>query len=74
MTDTRCVVCVHELQAHQSETDGKVGACRVTRCPCQDYAEPAAEPMPATPRRVCIDVPDGYVLSISLIPQEVSGA
>lgn len=70
MTVTRCVACAHDLVAHQAESDGKVGACRITRCTCPDFAEAPIETPPGAPRRVCVDVPAGYVLSFSLIPQE----
>lgn len=70
MSATRCEVCSHQLTAHQSDTDGKVGPCRITGCECTAFVEPAPEPILAGPRRVCIDVPDGYVLSVSLIPHQ----
>jgi hypothetical protein len=40
--------------------------CRVTGCVCPRFME-AREDRPRS-RRVAIDVPDGYTLSISLIP------
>lgn len=63
-----CTTCDHQLAAHQAEDTGKVGRCRITGCSCEGWTEePVAAPV-AGPRRVCIDVPDGYVLSVSLIP------
>jgi len=70
MTDTVCTTCAHQLRAHQNEETGKVGPCRITRCGCTDFAEAPIEAPASGPRRVCVDVPDGYTLSISLIPQQ----
>lgn len=63
-----CVACDHQLAAHQDAETGKVGRCRITGCNCEAWAEEPATAPVAGPRRVCVDVPDGYVLSISLIP------
>lgn len=65
-----CLVCSHPLTAHQDAATGVVDRCRVTRCGCEEFAEAELEAPPSGPRRVCVDVPDGYVLSISLIPHQ----
>lgn len=66
MSKVACLQCTHALTAHTR--DDQVGACRVTGCGCMAFVEPPIETPPGAPRRVCIDVPDGYVLSVSLIP------
>lgn len=57
-----CETCGHPPRLHE-------GHCRVTGCPCTEYAAPAESAFP--PRRVSVDVPDGYSLHISLVPIDV---
>lgn len=61
---TECVRCQHPRAAH----GGKGTACRFSRCGCESFDD--GRPRPARPgaRRVAIDVPDGYTLSVTLIP------
>lgn len=66
MSNLACLECTHALKAHTR--DGKVGGCRITGCECGSFVEAPIETPPGAPRRVCIDVPDGYVLSVSLYP------
>jgi hypothetical protein len=40
--------------------------CRIGGCPCTGFDD--GKKQPAGPRRVAIDVPDGYMLSITLTP------
>lgn len=65
MADAICIrsECEHPARFH---TDDR---CRVTACTCEELRvpEPEVAKVPST-RRVCIDVPDGYSLSVSLIP------
>jgi hypothetical protein len=63
--DLRCIRpdCGHAYKVHRDGT-----ACRVTGCPCPDFAAKARKQPPPQSRRVCVDVPDGYSLSFSLIP------
>lgn len=45
--------------------------CRVNGCACTGFRDASANHeagQPTTTRRVSIDVPDGYMLSISLVP------
>jgi hypothetical protein len=71
MSGIRCETCTHALNAHQNAKTGKVALCRITGCGCTAFVEPKPEPVEESgPRRVCIDVPDGYVLSMSLIPHQ----
>jgi hypothetical protein len=54
--------CRHARRYHNPD------GCRTTGCSCKGFVGGKDEAMPG--RRVCIDVPDGYVLSMSLIPHE----
>jgi hypothetical protein len=54
--------CRHARRYHNQD------GCRTTGCSCRAFVAGKEEAMPG--RRVCIDVPDGYVLSMSLIPHE----
>jgi len=56
--------CDHPAAIHND------AGCRRTSCKCDALVLPEPEQAPKGPRRVCIDVPDGYVLSISLIPDK----
>ena len=55
--------CDHLRRHHNT------AGCMVTLCKCQEFTEELQDAPPATgARRVCVDVPVGYTLSISLIP------
>jgi hypothetical protein len=57
-------VCEHPKGLHLRDR------CRINGCPCDGFREPGADSGDAAtgPRRVTTDVPDGYMLSISLVP------
>lgn len=57
-----CQNCEHPGAIHNDR------GCRVTGCECSALEGPPAAPEPPRPRRVCVDVPDGYTLSFTLIP------
>jgi len=72
MSKLPCVACTHALSAHTR--DGKVAACRITNCACEAFVEAPLKTPPGFARRVCIDVPDGYVVSLQLIPHTEEAA
>lgn len=41
--------------------------CRLTGCDCTAFVE-STPLLHAKPQRICIDLPDGYTVSVSLIP------
>ena len=46
-----------------------LNACRINGCSCPRFRDPGGQEQPEPgPRRVTVDVPDGYMLSISLVP------
>lgn len=57
--------CDHRRTAHAEADTPSPGACRITGCPCGAFNH---TPEPSTPRRISIDVPDGYSVHISLVP------
>jgi hypothetical protein len=61
-----CQKCEHPGDVHKKD------GCRVTGCECPGFDGPPAPPEPTKPRRVTVDVPDGYTLSITLIPVETA--
>jgi hypothetical protein len=68
---TACEACTHIASFHVERT----GPCRVADCDCSQFLhadivdEDEAQTRPRV-RRVAVDVPDGYTLSITLIPVE----
>lgn len=57
--------CEHAQRFHLAG----LKACRIGGCSCQAFRDPDEPDVPETgPRRVTIDVPAGYMLSISLVP------
>lgn len=56
----KCQTCNHDRRLHSEK------GCRVTGCGCTAFV--GHDPAQTGARRVCVDVPDGYTLSISLIP------
>lgn len=52
--------CGHPSAIHVGE------ACRIGGCRCAGFSDGSKRP--AGPRRVSIDVPDGYMLSVTLTP------
>lgn len=56
--------CEHSARDHTEE-----GVCRRTKCPCEGLLLPE-QTKTATGHRVCMDVPDGYMLTVSLVPYE----
>ena len=59
--------CGHPSQLHANRPGDT--SCRVNGCSCRAFADPEPGEAPERgPRRVAIDVPDGYIVSISLIP------
>lgn len=69
----RCENCTHKREIHVDES----GACRLTGCGCdlfigwpKGYGGPSGrlnDPDDGG-RQICIDVPDGYMVSVSLVP------
>jgi len=53
--------CEHLARDHNDS------GCRRTGCPCTELLLPEQTKTP-TGRRVCMDVPDGYMLTVSLVP------
>lgn len=62
-----CINCPHPSQGHT-----KTGACRFGGCPCPGFNDGTSRAKPPGSRRVAIDVPDGYTVSISLIPWDTT--
>lgn len=60
---TNCINCKHPKAAHN-----QAGKCRLGGCSCPGFDDGTPKPKRPVSRRVAIDVPDGYTLSISLIP------
>lgn len=60
-------VCGHLKALHLA------GVCRINGCGCEGF-ETADAPRPVTgqPRTVTIELPDGYMLSVSLVPYVTS--
>lgn len=54
-------------ECEHMERDHNESGCRRTGCPCEGLLLPE-ETKTVVGRRVCIDVPDGYMLSVSLVP------
>lgn len=61
-------VCIRPECGHPEKVHGGKG-CRVTGCQCSglQLAEVQETKTPSG-RRVCVDVPDGYMLTVSLVP------
>lgn len=55
--------CGHPYPVHVEEL-----RCRVTRCECQRYVEPDDEPAAPEPRRLVIEIPAGYAVTVQLVP------
>jgi hypothetical protein len=68
----RCQTCNHLRAVHFSQT-GDAVPCRITGCGCTALVEPAAPAQADSPRRICIDLPDGYMVSVSLVPYSGDG-
>lgn len=66
----RCENCTHLASIHLDEQ----GHCRLTGCTCEAMVKPQEPEGPAAPRRICIDLPDGYTVSVSLIPWTAAAA
>lgn len=60
--------CDHARDRHAEAASPSPGACRVTGCSCGAYNHAPDAP---TPRRISIDVPDGYSVHVSLVPIDV---
>lgn len=61
--------CDHRRSAHAEADTPSPGACRTTGCVCGAFNH---TPEPSAPRRISIDVPDGYMVSVSLVPMEAT--
>jgi hypothetical protein len=62
--------CQHPQAVHkEGEFD-----CRVTGCLCQDYQTPAeeSEEPGADGKRLVIEIPDGFAVTVQLMPLEPS--
>lgn len=62
-----CIHCQHPKASHS-----QVGNCRLGGCGCPGFDDGTPKPKRPGPRRVAIDVPDGYTLSVTLIPWDPS--
>lgn len=60
-----CKTCLHARVRHIR--DDELVACRLTGCQCKEYVDPVIA-VDSGAREVTITVPDGYMLSISLVP------
>jgi hypothetical protein len=60
--------CANSACAHPEAAHNKGGACRIGGCSCPGFDDGQRAEREPRMRRVAIDVPDGYTLSISLIP------
>lgn len=66
MTGKTLCGCSHPLAIHI----GPDGSCRVNGCPCAEFrARGATKP---TGRVVSFEIPDGYALTVQLVPVEAS--
>ena len=57
--------CGHPRAIHAGD------ACRIGGCPCEGFDD--GKQRPAGPRRVSIDIPDGYSATIVLSPDYATG-
>lgn len=62
-----CTACQHPKASHT-----QVGKCRLGGCGCPGFDDGSTKPQRPSARRVAIDVPDGYTLSVTLIPYDPS--
>jgi hypothetical protein len=60
--------CGHRRKLHRDAEDAEGRWCRVTGCPCEDFLAKEEPPGEPKVRRISVDVPDGYTITISLIP------
>jgi hypothetical protein len=50
-----------------------VGGCRLNGCRCEEFTPQGEAPRPNGEKRtVAIEIPDGYVLRVELIPVELA--
>lgn len=62
--------CDHQRRLHAEAASPSPGACRITGCRCGAFnGSPDGQP---APRRISIDVPDGYAVHVSLVPIEAT--
>lgn len=59
-----CAACRHPFAAH----DARQGFCRLGGCGCGGYDSGEPEIVETGPRRVCVDVPDGFAVTFQLVP------
>lgn len=67
MTARRCPDCGHLTSVH-FDAEGQPVTCRITGCACETHPAKDAAEVSTEARRICIDVPDGYMVSVSLVP------
>jgi len=61
-----CGECTHSRAVHKHG-----GACGISACGCEVFAPPitaSSEPENRGSRRIAVDVPDGYLVRIELVP------
>lgn len=66
-----CATCQHPEAVHaQSDTFH----CRVTGCACVTFRFPDEAPAPPDPdaKRLVIEIPDGFAVTVQLMPLEVT--
>lgn len=56
--------CGHPRAIHAGD------ACRINGCACTGFAD--GKKPPTGPRRIAVDVPDGYMVTINLSPWDPS--
>lgn len=65
---TTCDTCTHIASFHVE----RAGDCRVDGCECVRFtstdADLETDETEAGPRRIAVDVPDGFMVTFSLIP------
>jgi hypothetical protein len=62
--------CGHPYTVHTEQ----YGACRVTKCACLGYLPPVeavVDPDPE-PQRLVIEIPEGFAVTIQLVPIETA--
>jgi hypothetical protein len=69
-----CAECQHPEAVHLQTVSGigEGNGCRVTNCPCPGYGEPseATEEPAGDAKRLVIEIPDGFAVTVQLMPVE----
>jgi hypothetical protein len=63
-----CDTCKHPFSIHENDR------CRVTNCTCDEFMDPPDEPEKAVAdaKRLVIEIPEGFAVTVQLVPLEPS--